>query len=424
MSKGSVAPHGEKCLTDRFIGKDKLKSAIKASTAAGRYRISDADLSVFYRLADGTLSPLEGPMCEEEFGHVLKKEYIVRNGKRFAWTIPIAFPISGRDAARFKKGETVLVSDEGDRVVGTLKIGEIYRFDKDRYNASVYGTPRKDHPGARIFNDDPRDHLLGGEIEALPQPVSRAFKGYLLQPKETRSLFAKRGWKRIVAFQTRNPLHRAHEYAMVYAIEQLTKEGFFAGVVLNPLIGSTKKDDVPAETRLETYKALVCNRLIGQGDKDEEFWSKKGYDLADQLLLMALDMKMFYAGPKEAVMHAIYRQNMGFTDIVIGRKHADAPFDDGKPAWGDFDAQEKFDNLKGELLIKPLKVGFAAFFEEINRVGLVDEFGKKGYHPVNISGKELRRKLHNGEPIDERIMRKPVADILEEYYRGADNVKT
>lgn len=126
---------------------------------------------------------------------------------------------------------------------------------------------------------------------------------------------------------------------------------------------------------------------------------------------------MFYAGPKEAVMHAIYRQNYGFTDIIIGRKHADAPFDNGEPAWGDFDAHDKFDNLKGELLIKPFKVGFAGYFEEIGRVGLVEEFKDRGYHQVSIAGKALRERLEKGQAIDERIMRKPVADILIEFYR-------
>ena len=239
----------------------------------------------------------------------------------------------------------------------------------------------------------------------------------MLTPSETRKLFNEKKWQRIVAFQTRNPLHRAHEYTMVYAMEKLTKEGFFTGVVLNPLVGQVKGDDIPADTRMKTYEALIDDKLIGAGDKDIEFWKTKKYDLCDELVLVGLDMRMFYAGPKEAVMHAIYRQNLGFTDIIIGRKHADARFDDGTPAWGDFDAQEKFDKLKGKLYIKPLKVGFAAYFEEIARVGLVDEFKKKGYHQISISGKELRKKLEDQDPVDERIMRPPVAQILREFYK-------
>jgi adenylyl-sulfate kinase len=134
-------------------------------------------------------------------------------------------------------------------------------------------------------------------------------------------------------------------------------------------------------------------------------------------LLIGLDIKMFYAGPKEAVMHAIYRQNYGFTDIIIGRKHADAPFDDGKPVWGDFEAQEKFDCLKGGLLIKPFKLGHAAYFEELGRVGLVEEFKHRGFKEISISGKELRKRLENKEPIDERTIRRPVIDILSDAYQ-------
>jgi sulfate adenylyltransferase len=135
-------------------------------------------------------------------------------------------------------------------------------------------------------------------------------------------------------------------------------------------------------------------------------------------LLLGLDIKMFYAGPKEAIMHAIYRQNFGFTDIVIGRKHADAPYDDGKDIWDGLAAQRKFDELKGELLIKPVKVGFAAFYEELGRVGLVDECGPKGYKQVSISGRELREKLRAGNLPDPRIMRPETAKILIESMRA------
>ena len=153
-------------------------------------------------------------------------------------------------------------------------------------------------------------------------------------------------------------------------------------------------------------------------DKDEAVWRQAGHDLTDQLLLLGLDIKMFYAGPKEAIMHAIYRQNFGFTDIVIGRKHADAPYDDGKDIWDGLAAQRKFDELKGELLIKPVKVGFAAFYEELGRVGLVDECAPKGYKQVSISGRELREKLRSGVLPDPRIMRPETAKILIESMRA------
>ena len=244
-----------------------------------------------------------------------------------------------------------------------------------------------------MTQNDTRTHLVGGEVRVLPQPEHPEYGHLILSPRETRALFAQHGWQRVVAFQTRNPLHRAHEYALVAGLERLTRAGHFAGAVLNPLIGETKGDDVDAVTRMRTYQALIDAKALGEGDKDEELWKKVGCDITDRILLLGLDIKMFYGGPKEAIMHAIYRQNFGFTDIVIGRKHADAPYDDGKDIWDGLAAQRKFDELKGELLIKPVKVGFAAFYEELGRVGLVDEYAPKGYKQVSISGRELREKL-------------------------------
>jgi sulfate adenylyltransferase len=417
MEEVSFPAHGNIGVVNRIVPDSERESFIQKALKHKRYSINDADLSIFYRIADGTLSPLEGPMSEYEFYRVLDEEIIERNGKKYAWTIPLAFSIDEKEREIFERGETIAIQNKNGAIIGTLEISDIYYFDKQKYNKSVYGTERIDHPGPRIVNNDPREHLLGGKILALSQTLPPLYGKYMLKPSETRALFKKRDWERMVAFQTRNPLHRAHEYAMVYAMEKLTKEGLFTGVVLNPLIGETKDDDVPAEVRMKTYEVLIEKKLIGHGDKDEAFWKTKGYDLNDQLLLIALDMRMFYAGPKEAIMHAIYRQNLGFTDIIIGRRHADAPFDDGTQAWGDFDAQYKFDDLKGELLIKPFRVGRATYLKELGRVGLVEEFMKNGFTEISISGKELREKLEKGEPVDERIMRKAVADILYEAYR-------
>jgi sulfate adenylyltransferase len=382
-----------------------------------RVPISDADLSSLYRMGDGGLSPLTGPMDRTTFERVLDDEVILSNGKAYAWTIPIAFPVEHTQAGSLQVGEKVALVNSRGEIVGELEIRDIYPFDKLRYIKSVYGTERTDHPGGRMVLSDSRDMLLGGEVRVLPQPKHPEYGDLVLAPRETRALFRKRGWKRVVAFQTRNPLHRAHEYALVVGIERLTREGHFAGAVLNPLVGETKGDDVDAATRMRTYRALIDNKALGQGDKDEALWKKAGYDLTDQLLLLGLDIKMFYAGPKEAIMHAIYRQNFGYTNIVIGRKHADAPYDDGKDIWDGLAAQRKFDELKGELSIQPVKVGFAAFYEELGRVGLVDEWAPKGYKQVSISGRELREKLRAGILPDARIMRPETAKILIESMR-------
>ena len=418
-ASASYPPHGGMDLVNRTITESELNEILSQSRGK-TYTLHESDESIFYRIADGALSPLCGPMSETEFYQVLDQEMIIRNGKKYAWTIPLAFPIAKQDATELDVGDIVAVYSSKEELIGALEISDIYPFDKDTYHTSVYGTKRVDHPGARIFGDDPRCMLLGGQIWALPQPKHPSYGQYMLSPVQTRILIEQRRWERIVGFQTRNALHRAHEYALVYAVETLTREGSFTGAILNPLVGATKSDDVPADIRMKTYKALLQEQEFGLGDLDVDLWNQKGIDFKDNLELIGLDMKMFYAGPKEAIMHAIYRQNYGFTDIVIGRKHADAPFDDGTAIWGDFDAHEKFDQLNGELLIKPVKVGFAAFYKEINRVGLMDAFETKGHTAVFISGKQVRQALQNGEDVDERIMRRCVGDILKLHYSNGN----
>jgi sulfate adenylyltransferase len=379
--------------------------------------VSDADLSTLYRFGDGGLSPLTGPMDRATFDRVLDEEVIVREGKKYAWTIPLAFPVDEALAKTLKAGAEVALVNGREEIVGTLQVREVFPWDKARYVKGVYGTDRFDHPGGRMVQNDPRNFLVGGEVRVLPQPKHPEYGQYVLSPRETRALFRDKGWQRVVAFQTRNPLHRAHEFALVAGLERLTQAGHFAGGVLNPLIGETKGDDVDAVTRMRTYKALIDNKALGQGDKDEALWKTAGCDITDRIILLGLDIKMFYGGPKEAIMHSIYRQNFGFTDIVIGRKHADAPYEDGKDIWDGLAAQRKFDELKGELRIQPVKIGFAAYYEELGRVGLVDEYGPKGYKQVSISGRDLREKLRSGELPDPRVMRPETARILIESMR-------
>jgi len=353
-------------------------------------------------------------MGREEYQRVLDEQVIVRGDKKFAWTIPLSLPATNDEVKRIAPGNDVHLVDENDRSIGILRVTDIFPWNKSQYNQRVYQTERSDHPGARIALSDPREHLVGGELSMGKPNRHPEYGDLILTPKQTRELFAKRGFQRVVAFQTRNPLHRAHEYALVVGLERLTREGHLAGAVLNPLVGETKGDDVDAATRMKTYRALIENKVLGQGDIDEELWKKVDRKFSDQVLLLGLDIKMFYGGPNEAVMHAIYRQNYGFTDIVIGRKHADAPFDDGTDIWDGLAAQRKFDELNGELLIQPVKVGFAAFYAELGRVGLVDEHAAKGWKTVSISGRDLREKLKAGELPDPRIMRPETARVLIE----------
>ena len=410
-----IPPHGGLSEpVSRTVAPEELERFRSEAGRLPSLPVSDADLSTVYRFGDGALSPLEGPMGEEVFHRVLDEGVIVRDGKRYAWTIPLALPVTAERAETLSRGERVALVDGRGQAVAILEIEDVYPWDKRKYLRSVYQTEREDHPGADmvLIADADKTHLVGGRIEVLPQPKDPRFGRYVLTPREVRRLLATKGWSRVVAFQTRNPLHRAHEYALVYGLETLIREGHDAGACLNPLIGETKGDDVDAEVRMRTYEALIESRGIGEGDSDPALWGPRGEAVADRVILLGLDIKMFYGGPKEAVMHAIYRQNFGFTDIIIGRKHADAPYHDGSAIWGDFDAQEIFDRLGGELLIRPLRVGFAAFYESLGRVDLTENH--PGEKPVSISGKDVRRALSEGRPVDPRVMRESTARILAE----------
>jgi len=400
---------------DRTVSLKDRRALIDEAGRLASVLVTAADLSTIYRLADGALSPLEGPMKSDEWRQVLEEASIVRDGKRFAWTIPLALPLTDQEASAISSGDSVAIHNESGEVVAIVDDAEVYDWDKAHYVASVYGTDRLDHPGGRMVENDPRGKLLGGSIRVLPQPSNAEYGEFMLSPSRVRSLIRDRKWERALAFQTRNPLHRAHEYALVSGVEKLTADGFFAGAVLNPLVGELKGDDVPASMRMRCYRVLHAEKLLGQGDKNEELWKQAGYDISEVFDLIGLDIKMFYGGPKEAVMHAIYRQNYGFSDIVIGRKHADAPYEDGSAIWGDFDAHEIFDKLAGELHIQPCKIGFAAYYESLGRVDLTERHPDE--KPFSISGTKVREQLKAGERPDVRIMRPETADILIEAYR-------
>jgi sulfate adenylyltransferase len=401
---------------DRVLPLSQRRRFLAEAERLPQVRVSKADLSILHRIADGTLSPLEGPMQRDVFERALEEQRIVVEGRSYAWGIPLAFPVTDEEARRLARGGSAALCEESGAAVAILDDLEVFAWDRARYVERVYRTPRFDHPGGRMVEQDPRTQLVGGTLRSLPQVFHPEYGEYILSPRMTRALIRERKWERALAFQTRNPLHRAHEYALVAGAERLTREGFFTGVVLNPLVGELKDDDVPAATRMRTYRVLHDRRLLGEGDKDEALWESVGYDLNDVFELIGLDMKMFYGGPSEAIMHAIYRQNHGFSDLVIGRKHADAPFEGGSPIWGDFDAQQVFDELGGELHLRPCKIGFAAYYASLGRVDLTERHPDE--RPVTVSGTKVREQLRAGRKPDPRIMRPETAEILIEWFRG------
>ncbi|MFO1091890.1 MAG: hypothetical protein U0992_01065 [Planctomycetaceae bacterium] len=217
-----IAPHGglkePVCCT---VPAAEIEAFKAEAAGLPKVPVSGADLSSVYRFADGTLSPLTGPMDRETFDRVLAESVVIHNGKKYAWTIPISFPVTSEVAKTLAKGQKVALTAPAGDVVATLDVTDVFPWDKCGYIKSVYGTGRIDHPGADmvIKGDEGKTHLVGGTIKALPQPKNAKFGKYVLTPREVRKLLGETGWEAVVAFQTRNPLHRAHEYALVYGLE-------------------------------------------------------------------------------------------------------------------------------------------------------------------------------------------------------------
>ena len=217
-------------------------------------------------------------MDSATYDRVLDESVIEHNGKLYAWTIPLALPVTEALAKQLRPGQQAALVNTAGEIVAVLDITDVYPWDKKKYLRSVYLTERTDHPGGDMVlsGDADKTHLLGGTIRVLPQPKDPRFGKYVLTPREVRQLLAEKGWQRVVAFQTRNPLHRAHEYALIYGLETLLRAGHNAGACLNPLIGETKGDDVDADVRMHTYEALIQNRALGDGDSDPALWGPRG----------------------------------------------------------------------------------------------------------------------------------------------------
>ena len=227
-----IPPHGG--LTEpvcRTVPADAIDDFLAHAKTLPQVPVSDADLSTVYRLGDGGLSPLVGPMDSATYNRVLDESVIQCNGKRYAWTIPLALPVPVALAKRLNSVKQAVLTDSAGNIVAVLDITDIYVWDKKKYLSRVYLTERTDHPGGDMVltADADKTHLLGGTIQVLPQPKDPRFGRYVLTPREVRKLLAEKGWERVVAFQTRNPLHRAHEYALVYGLETLLRQATTPG---------------------------------------------------------------------------------------------------------------------------------------------------------------------------------------------------
>jgi len=379
-------PHGGHLINLMVDDSEDRTKLIEESKTLLKLKLSTLEFSDLIMLGIGAFSPLEGFMNSSDYESVL-------NNKRLTsgtlWPLPVT--ITADSANDYRIGDTIaLVSPYSDEIAGQLKIEDIFPYDKDIEAKAAFGTDDPSHPGAAKLKDVSSYHI-GGKVKVFTEGgYPDAFAEYA-RPSEVRNIFSSRGWKTIVAFQTRNPIHRSHEYLTKVVLE--TADGLF----IHPIVGKLKEGDIPAEVRMKCYQVLLDN-----------------YYPKDRVVLKVYPMEMRYAGPKEAILHAIIRQNYGCTHIVIGRDHAGVG-----DFYGPFEAQEIFDSLTdNDLLIKPTKMDWTFYCESCGGMASFKTCPHPDEDHKMISGTKLREMLSNGQYPPDYITRKEVSDILIDYYKN------
>ncbi|MFQ5590567.1 MAG: sulfate adenylyltransferase [Phycisphaerae bacterium] len=334
-------------------------------------------------IAIGAMSPLEGFMGEADY-HSVCDNMTLTDGT--VWPMPITCAVNDRIAAAIDVGERVSCTDGSGRLLGFLTVSEKYKQDKHKQAIKAFGTQDPAHPGVRVILAE-GDTCLAGNIHVVTARHNPMFPDQRLTPAQTRREFEKRGWRSVVAFQTRNPIHRAHEY-LTKCAQEITD-----GLLIHPLMGATKDGDIAPEVRMKCYKVLI--------DK---------YYHPEHTMLSVMPAAMRYAGPREAVLHAILRQNYGCTHFIVGRDHAGVG-----DYYGTYDAQKIFDDLPGDgLEITPLKFEHAAWSQRAGGMVSAKTFPTIEGDRVFLSGTKVREMLHRGERPPAEFTRPEVADILIE----------
>lgn len=343
--------------------------------------LSEVAFSDLYNIAEGVFSPLEGFMARKEFLGVVKKNEF----KDLPWTIPILLDIDGSDMRKIKNKKEVALKLQNGSLVGWLEISDIYRHDKDLHAQSVFSTRDQKHPGVK-FVYAMKEYLLGGGVFVLEN--NQQSKDYL-SPRQTRLLFKKRGFKSVAGFQTRNVLHRAHEYLQRCALELVD------GLFLQPIVGWKKSGDFTAEAVVRAYREFI-----------------KDYYPKNRVVLGTLKTAMRYAGPKEAVFHAIIRKNFGCTHFIVGRDHAGVG-----GYYGKYAAHDIFDEI-GDIGINILKFKEPLYCSKCDLIVTEKTCGHNKKYHQEISGTLVRKVIKDGQQPKHKIFRPEVYDLLEREFRA------
>lgn len=395
---GEIAPHGG-VLVDRMLRAAAGEAAIERAPRQKKIPLSATNLADLEMLALGAMSPLTGYMSKRDYESVVET---MRLANGLVWSIPIGLAVSRETAQSLRIGEQVTLVEsprmpthqggEEGIALAVLQITEKFEYDKKREAEKVYGTTDEKHPGvARVY--DQGAVYLAGEVEVIQLPSNREFVEFRHSPLDTRRIFAARGWRRIVAFQTRNPVHRAHEYIQKTALE------ISDGLLLHPLVGETKADDIPAKVRMHSYQQLL-----------------QDYYPPDRVVLGVFPAAMRYAGPREAIFHALCRKNYGCTHMIIGRDHAGVG-----NYYGTYDAQKIFDQFKPEEIgITPLMFENTFYCRKCGAIVSSKTCPHGDADHLILSGTQVREMLARGEMLPTEFTRPEVARVLIEGVRATE----
>lgn len=387
----TILPHGGKLIPLLLQGEELKKETDKAKNLT-QITITSRETSDLIMLGMGAFSPLTGFMNRENYEGVLAELHL-KDGT--FWPVPITLAVSKERAEAVKEGQEVALVDEATgEIMGTLLLEEKFSYDKELEAEHVFRTTDTNHPGVnKIFHQG--EILLGGPVKVLSEgEYPSRFSGYYARPAEVRRIFEERGWFQVAAFQVRNPIHRSHEYCTKIALE------ITDGLFIHPLVGALKADDIPAEVRIRCYEVLLDN-----------------YYPKDRVVMRVYPMEMRYAGPREALLHAIIRQNFGCSYLIVGRDHAGVG-----NYYGPFDAQKIFETLKpDDLQIKPLNIDWTFYCYKCEGMASLKTCPHGAEDRCLISGTELRRLLSEGEMPPPEFSRPEVLEILRDYYERFRN---